>query len=226
MRGFKLADIKLKDMYADDLLQYRKNNEIHVDVKSGKFFYRAKKVTKNSPVTKRIAKKTKRFFSNWFLLKILIMSLVLNGALVNYINTPEAQAQSVNNVMDVDDFIIRLDPVRFTDAELKIFYDKHKIPETTEEIIKDIFKGDAEWAFKCLMSENYHKNPMAINHNKNGTIDIGVFQINTVHCGKVSEAKGSDACVRKLQDVRTNVMVAKRILDTQGKSAWYGRSCN
>lgn len=50
--------------------------------------------------------------------------------------------------------------------------------------------------------------PDAIGHNRNGSIDVGLFQINSIH--------GED----NLTDVDKNLKVARRIYDTQGLNAW------
>jgi len=57
-------------------------------------------------------------------------------------------------------------------------------------------------------------NPSAINYNKNGTVDTGLFQINSVwykRCGVNST---------DLYDVQTNIKCALFVLRNQGLSAW------
>ena len=49
--------------------------------------------------------------------------------------------------------------------------------------------------------------------NTNGSYDIGVFQINTIHTP-------SKATKEQLKDCMTNIQVAKRIYDAQGWSPW------
>lgn len=53
-------------------------------------------------------------------------------------------------------------------------------------------------------------NPTAYNKNRNGTEDIGVFQINSCH--------GYDR--KMLENPKNNIEVAKKILKKQGLSAW------
>jgi hypothetical protein len=78
----------------------------------------------------------------------------------------------------------------------------------------------------CLITkaENGTRASDRIGYNTNGSRDVGFFQINSVHCGKVSEALHSDACVTKLQDLGTNVNVARQIYEAQGWSPWVAKN--
>lgn len=51
-------------------------------------------------------------------------------------------------------------------------------------------------------------NPKAINHNRNGSVDRGLFQINSIH-GFVN-----------LEDPKTNIESAKKVYEKQGITAW------
>lgn len=51
-------------------------------------------------------------------------------------------------------------------------------------------------------------NPNAINHNRNGSVDRGLFQINSIH-GFVN-----------LEDPKTNIEAAKKVYEKQGITAW------
>jgi hypothetical protein len=57
-------------------------------------------------------------------------------------------------------------------------------------------------------------NPKAVHKNRNGTMDLGIAQINTIHCGKV---KGN--CLRLLEP-EENLRVAYEIYKTSGWCAW------
>ena len=75
-----------------------------------------------------------------------------------------------------------------------------KIPE-----IKNMF---------LIASMESSLNPSAINYNRNGTVDIGLFQINSVwhkRCGVNST---------ELYDVNANIKCALIVLRNQGLSAW------
>lgn len=62
--------------------------------------------------------------------------------------------------------------------------------------------------------------PDAININRDGSVDIGIFQINSVH--------GYDR--EWLKDVRNNLTAAREIYEKQGLTAWatfnYARAHN
>lgn len=55
----------------------------------------------------------------------------------------------------------------------------------------------------------------AVGHNTNGTLDVGIAQINTVHCGKVG-----DNCIEKLKSPKTNIDVAYQIYKSSGFYPW------
>jgi hypothetical protein len=87
---------------------------------------------------------------------------------------------------------------------------EYAFPATNEEIIRAIFKDDAALAISIAKCESGLRAD-ARNVNNNGTVDVGLFQINSVH--GVSE--------RFLTDPITNTMVAKEIYDGRGNwSAW------
>jgi hypothetical protein len=77
----------------------------------------------------------------------------------------------------------------------------------------------------CIAVWESFLNPKAINHNNNGTYDIGLFQINQVWektCGMTKD---------DLFDVQNNTKCALLVLKKQGITAWsswkkYARFCN
>jgi hypothetical protein len=58
----------------------------------------------------------------------------------------------------------------------------------------------------------------ASNQNANGTVDYGLFQINSVHVGK----GGCTALASSLYDTTVNTSCARQIYNEQGNNAWYG----
>lgn len=63
-----------------------------------------------------------------------------------------------------------------------------------------------------------------VSTNTNGSRDVGAYQINTGwHCGKVGQARNSQACIDALLDPDTNTRVAMEIFDAQGWSPWVAR---
>ena len=58
----------------------------------------------------------------------------------------------------------------------------------------------------------------ASNRNSNGTVDRGVFQINSVHLGDAGCTRSASA----LYDPMTNARCAHEIWRAQGNNAWFG----
>ena len=83
-------------------------------------------------------------------------------------------------------------------------------PLTIEEVVKKHFGGESDNALKIAMCES-SMNPLAVNDkNTNGSIDCGLFQINSIH--------GYDC--EELKDVEFNVKVAKKLYDKSGWRPW------
>jgi hypothetical protein len=80
--------------------------------------------------------------------------------------------------------------------------------------IKHIFKEDAKMALAISQAENGTRVCDRVSKpNKNGTVDIGVFQIN-------ASAHRNKATPEQLKDCLTNIQVAKQIYDRQGWTPW------
>lgn len=87
--------------------------------------------------------------------------------------------------------------------------------QTTEEqiiaYIWEKFGYEAESAFAILSCENGKLDPYAINiYNSDGSIDVGIFQINSIH----------GYSVEYLQDWKNNIDMAYGIFERDGWSAW------
>ena len=64
--------------------------------------------------------------------------------------------------------------------------------------------------------------------NSNGSVDVGLFQVNTpLHCPKVEGALQrkltTTECRDALRDKAVNVEIARQIYQASGWSPWYGR---
>ena len=76
-----------------------------------------------------------------------------------------------------------------TPEELKLFTEQKSqgsLESEKEQIIKyivEVFGEHAPEAFNVLFCENRNLNPHATNHNRNGTIDRGIFQLNSAYWG-------------------------------------------
>lgn len=84
---------------------------------------------------------------------------------------------------------------------------------TIEEKIAKTFPENPEIMIAVFKAES-GLNPMAFHKNTNGTVDLGIAQINSVH-------KEDDL---SMFDVDKNLAAARKIYDKQGIMAWYGFS--
>jgi hypothetical protein len=82
-----------------------------------------------------------------------------------------------------------------------------------EEMIREHFGEHAEDAFKILECENKTWNPKAVNHNRNGTQDLGLFQLNNAYWGGEENF-----------DPETNIKKARMIFDRAGER-WTPWTC-
>lgn len=87
-----------------------------------------------------------------------------------------------------------------------------KAEPTVEEYIKEVFGADAERAIGVAKCESGLRKNAINKANRNGSVDHGVFQINSVHTKK----RGEDFKT----DWKANVRVAKQIFDEQGFRPW------
>ncbi len=89
--------------------------------------------------------------------------------------------------------------------------------ETKEEVkaeIVRVFGALAEQALCIALNESGYRAD-AINHNTNGTADVGVFQINDIHGMSWDDRL----------DARANIQKAKEIRDAWGNwNAWVART--
>lgn len=88
-------------------------------------------------------------------------------------------------------------------------------PTTKEMIIAEIvevFGEDAPDAFNVLYCENRGLNPEAINHNRNGSIDYSIFQINDIHTKRFGNGFKTDW--------KENIRVARVLQKEQGWRIW------
>ncbi len=83
-------------------------------------------------------------------------------------------------------------------------------PLSIEEKIRKTFPENPEVMIAIAKAES-KLNPHAINRaNRNGSVDTGIFQINSIHGYSEEFLKNED----------NNLKVARKIYDTQGITAW------
>lgn len=91
--------------------------------------------------------------------------------------------------------------------------DKEVINEILAVFGKEPTKVKVE-AIKCAYSESKLKYD-ATNYNNNGTIDRGIFQINSIH----------NMTERNAYDFRQNIKKAYEIWKRNGWKSWFGKDC-
>jgi hypothetical protein len=101
-------------------------------------------------------------------------------------------------------------------------------PQALGSAMRDIFGDKAERAAVIAGTENPSYDPNATHVNKNGSIDYGIFQVNSNTLQDFIRRKP-----RKMQEIGVNspddlkdpiknMKTAKLIYDEQGPGAWYG----
>jgi len=81
-------------------------------------------------------------------------------------------------------------------------------------MIIQVFGDDCKMALAISQAENGTRQCDRVSKpNSNGSVDTGVFQINSIHTP-------SKATMEGLKDCLTNIKVAKTIYDRQGWQPW------
>jgi hypothetical protein len=93
-------------------------------------------------------------------------------------------------------------------------YDPFETPDIGSQL-EQAFPGQVKLA-KAVMQAESSGNPMAVNRNRNGTTDRGLFQINDVNVPALMKA-GIIKNVKDLFDTDTNIRAAKFL---HGQSGW------
>lgn len=80
--------------------------------------------------------------------------------------------------------------------------------------------------------ENRQFNPKAVNKNKNGSMDLGLFQVNSNTFKDFKNRRGKELAqygiytYEQMKDPEKNTILAKMIFDEQGHNAFYGSPYN
>jgi len=99
------------------------------------------------------------------------------------------------------------DPPPQYDSDENVYEEPHVNPIVQE--IADVFGNEYRLAIAVAMAES-GLNPNAINYNRDGSRDIGIFQINEHHGWNQED----------LFNWRANIAIAKELRDTIGWTAW------
>ena len=184
-----------------------------------------------APKVKQEKHKTSWYRFHKWLRKVLLVIITFE-LVIGYATFNAKQLVGVEAKIDIS-------PVTFTDDEIKELIKanpnaviepkyQHLVTEVKKEVketsvegtIRKYFGDQASKAITCFKAESGLR-PQALNtRNKNGTWDMGVAQINSIHCKKLGTTDRNE-CKEKLFDVETNIKMAKSIYDGRKFNAWY-----
>ena len=155
----------------------------------------------------RFATPQKTVTQKLFPVKIMILSIAFTWGMSVSPSVYQVMAEGANNAK-LDEQPLATTTPSATPTPTPIW-----VPATTqkEDIINEItrvFGEDAPEAFNILFCENRTLNPNAINHNRNGSVDRGLFQINSIHAGA------------EMFDIHKNIAMAYKIFKSSGWKAW------
>lgn len=165
---------------------------------------------------KRVLRMCLQYFSMGAILAVLFVFALGEPTFISPVNSERGMERGYR--------IVPISHPEVAYAKEEVEKPKVDAPVDVAEIVRKYFGDIADEALTCFKSESGLR-PTAINYsNRNGTWDIGLAQVNTIHCGKVGATNRED-CKNKLLDLETNVRIAKQIYDGRGFNAWYGRTC-
>lgn len=106
----------------------------------------------------------------------------------------------------------------------------HRVPDHIAQLLRQNFEpvNEATNSARVLFGENGGYKSNAVNNNRDGSVDTGLFQINSNTFNDFMKRKGN--LLRKngintyqdMYDLNKNAAMARIIFDEQGWNAWYG----
>lgn len=143
-------------------------------------------------------KTQKRLVKQWLIVLAIIVAVV-------YISQPvQAPLSPCPESGCMIEYISRVE------AEEPIL-ETYGAPANIVDLVVKYFGDEAQNALKVVGTcENGKWNTTATNHNRNGSVDSGIFQINSIH-GYSQEY---------LFNPENNIRVAKKIFDGRGWTSW------
>lgn len=145
-----------------------------------------------------------------------VFGILVSAVVALLVNVPVMLIKTAQSAIAKPVIVIEHVPAKFQPIKTKNQPVKGEIKQSNytpkneiEEEIKRVFGYEWLLALSIAKAES-GLNPQAVNYNRNGTKDVGVFQINDCHNFSDSERF----------DWRTNVRLAKLVRDTYGWTAW------
>jgi hypothetical protein len=153
-----------------------------------------------------IEKKLKRLKVSSFILGVLVLIYFTTRLAANLAVFHPVQTLA-NTDLDVRYIDHKVEVVKEVEVDRKFQTEKQQIMAYIVEKFGDRSSDAITIINQC---ENHAFNTKAINHNSNGTVDRGIFQINSIHGGE------------EMFDWKQNVDMAYKIYHSQGDkfTAW------
>jgi hypothetical protein len=133
-------------------------------------------------------------------IKLLISSVIFSWVILNL-----NWAKLIPQIYAEPEFADPRSDIKVVEVE-KI---KYVIPQTIQEEICSVFGKDCPEALRIFTCESGLR-PSAKGTNTNGSTDVGIAQINSIH--SIPEAY--------LKNPHINILVAKQMFDSQGWGPW------
>lgn len=142
-------------------------------------------------------------------IRLFSITLAITGVCAAYrvFNQP---VELINPLISIN--YVQPEAVKAVSIPEEVEVDKCSLIENEiEQYICEVFGDEYENAMEVLSCENKGLNHLAINDaNSNGSTDVGIFQINSIHGFTVEE----------MQDYKKNVDFAYKLMKRDGWSAW------
>jgi hypothetical protein len=174
----------------------------------------AKRNSLNYRIKMHIQNKIMQIWNNYLkqILAVLLIQIIIISALIIKFELSQTKTVLIVNSQDMAELVQAgsdLD-IEITEANVSVqSQDATRDTDSVESLLAHYFPENYEMMLNIAMWES-SMNPNAININRNGSIDCGIMQINSIH--------GYDC--EWLKNPKNNIEVARKIYDKQGLQAW------
>lgn len=148
-----------------------------------------------------------------FIFSLMIMSGFYNAYFMVERKVGEVLGTSTTTVIETVEVPVEVEKILLEPMLVKAKTEKQSIMAYMIEVFGDDASELISIVSRC---ENNKFDQNATNQNRNGTIDKGVTQINSIHLS----GKEFKSCIHAHDDYKSNIDCAKEIYDKYGWSAW------
>ncbi len=107
------------------------------------------------------------------------------------------------------------DPIAVVRKERRVVKNKNIFQSFEQLLLKHGFEKKVIPTMYCIANWESGFNPSVTNYNRNKTLDLGLFQINSIW-----KSKCKISSLNQLYDINLNTRCALTVLKTQGLTAW------